>query len=102
VTQGPQPASQPDARNAPQTPPPADAPVSDRFRSHEPSPPEEIRRKLFFGGALVLAMASVYAGLFGWKVVQYPLAGLAVLTVLIALITGAVAPRPPRPPGTGS
>lgn len=106
MTEGSQPASQPDAGNAPQPPPPdqptQDPAVSDRFRSQEPSSPAEIRRKLYFGGALVLAMASVYAGLFGWPRAQYLLAGLAVVTVLVALITGAVPPRPPRPPGAGS
>ena len=90
----------------PDAPPPdqptPDSELSDRFRSREPSSPEEIRRKLFFGGALVLALASVYSGLFGWRLVQYLLSGLAVLTVLIALIAGAVPPRPPRPPGAAS
>lgn len=75
-----------------------DEPVSDRYRSYAPSEPAEIRRKLLFGAALLLAMASVYAGLFGWgRVLQYGLASLAVLTVLVALITGATGP--PRPPG---
>jgi hypothetical protein len=82
------------------TPPPSPAdyePVSDRYRSYTPSEPAEIRRKLLFGVALLLAMASVYAGLLGWgPVLQYGLAGLAALTVLIALITGATGP--PRPP----
>jgi hypothetical protein len=74
-----------------------DEPVSDRYRSYTPSEPAEIRRKLLFGVALVLAMASVYAGLLGWgRVLQYGLAGLAVLTVLVALISGATGP--PRPP----
>ena len=74
-----------------------DEPVSDRHRSYTPSEPAEIRRKLLFGVALLLAMASVYAGLFGWgRLLQYGLAGLAVMTVLIALITGATGP--PRPP----
>jgi hypothetical protein len=74
-----------------------DEPVSDRYRSYTPSEPSEIRRKLLFGVTLLLAIASVYAGLLGWgPVLQYGLAGLAVLTVLIALITGA--PGPPRPP----
>jgi len=73
-----------------------DEPVSDRHRSFTPSEPAEIRRKLLFGVALLLALASVYAGLLGWgRVLQYGLAGLAVLTVLIALITGATGP--PRP-----
>lgn len=73
-----------------------DEPISDRYRSSTPSEPAEIRRKLLFGVALLLALASVYAGLLGWgRVLQYGLAGLAVLTVLIALITGAAGP--PRP-----
>ena len=75
------------------TPPAApadDEPVSDRYRSYTPSEPAEIRRKLLFGVTLLLALASVYAGLLGWgPVVQYGLAGLAVLTVLVALISGA-------------
>ena len=75
----------------------ADEPVSDKYRSFTPSEPAEIRRKLFFGVALLLALASVYSGLLGWgRVLQYGLAGLAVLTVLVALISGAAGP--PRPP----
>ena len=82
----------------PPDPPADDEPVSDRYRSYTPSEPAEMRRKLLFGVALLLAMASVYAGLLGWgRVLQYGLAGLAVLTVLIALISGAMGP--PRPPG---
>jgi hypothetical protein len=82
-------------------PPAADEPVSDRYRSHTPSEPAEIRRKLFFGVALLLAMASVYAGLLGWgRVLQYGLAGVAVLTVLVAMVSGATGPPgPPSPPG---
>jgi hypothetical protein len=83
----------------PPDPPTPDEPLSDRYRSREPSSPEEIKRKLYFGAALVLALTSVYAGLFGWRRAQYLLAGLAVLTVLLALITGATGP--PRPPGAG-
>jgi hypothetical protein len=85
----------------PPAPPAADEPVSDRYRSYTPSEPAEIRRKLLFGVALLLAMASVYAGLLGWgRVLQYGLAGLAMLTVLIALISGATGPpRPPDAPG---
>jgi hypothetical protein len=80
--------------------PPADAPVSDRYRSSEPSEPAEIRRKLLFGVALVLAMASVYAGLLGWgRLLQYGLAGVAVLTVFAALVSGIPGrPQPPVPP----
>jgi hypothetical protein len=98
-----QPATPPgtDPVRTPPAPPADDEPVSDRYRSVAPSEPAEIRRKLLFGVALVLAMASVYAGLLGWgRVLQYGLAGLAVLTVLIALVSGATGPpRPPDPPG---
>jgi hypothetical protein len=92
----PVPESTPDpVRPAPATPA-DDEPISDRYRSSAPSEPAEIRRKLLFGVALLLALASVYAGLLGWgRVLQYGLAGLAVLTVLIALISGATGP--PRP-----
>ncbi len=78
--------------------PPDDEPVSDRYRSYTPSEPAEIRRKLLFGVALVLAMVSVYAGLLEWgRVLQFGFAALAVATVLIALISGATGP--PGPPG---
>jgi hypothetical protein len=85
-------------------PPVDDEPVSDRYRSHTPSEPAEIHRKLLFGLALILAMASVYSGLLGWgRTLQYGLAGLAVLTVVIAMISGATGPpappAPPTPPG---
>lgn len=99
------PSSEPPADPTPvPAPPAAEAPQSDRYRSVEPSPPEEIRRKLLFGVALVLAMASVYVGLLiRVPALQYALAGLAVLVVLIALVTGAAPPPPPSddrtPPG---
>jgi hypothetical protein len=96
----PQPVSRP-ADEPGRTPPVTrtdDEPYSDRYRSFTPSEPAEIRRKLLFGVTLLLALASVYAGLLGWgRVPQYGLAGLAVLTALIALISGATGP--PRPPG---
>lgn len=78
-----------------------DEPVSDRYRSYTPSEPAEIRRKLLFGVTLLLALASVYAGLLGWgPLVQYGLAGLAVVTMLIALVSGATGPPgPPDAPG---
>lgn len=80
--------------------PSADEPVSDRYRSFTPSEPAEIRRKLFFGAALLLALASVYSGLLGWgRVLQYGFAGLAVLVVFIALLSGATGP--PQPPRSG-
>lgn len=87
-------------------PPEADEPVPERYRSWTPSEPAEIRRKLLFGVALILALISVYAGLLGWGgVLQYGFASLAAATVLIALITGATgpprpaSPRTPPPPG---
>ncbi len=81
-------------------PPVDDEPVSDRYRSYTPSEPAEIRRKLFFGVALLLAMASVYSGLLGWgRVLQYGLASLAVLTVVVAMISGATGPPTPPTPG---
>jgi hypothetical protein len=89
-------------------PPDPDAPVSDRYRTHTPSEPAEIRRKLFFGAALVLAVLSMYAGLLGWgRLFQYGFAGLAVLIVFVALASGATGPPtrpappagPPAPPG---
>ena len=81
--------------------PSPDEPISDRYRSSAPSDPAEIRRKLLFGVALVLALASVYAGLLEWgRALQFGFAGLAVAAVLIALISGAAGPpgAPPRPP----
>jgi len=55
-----------------------------------PSEPGEIKRKLFFGAALVLAMGSMYAGILGaGRVVQYGLALLAVVVVIVAVGTGA-------------
>lgn len=94
------PVTEPQTSPAPST---DDEPVPDRYRSYTPSEPAEIRRKLFFGAALLLAMGSVYAGLLGWgRVLQYGLAGLAVLVVLIALVSGATGPpRPPDAPSPG-
>jgi hypothetical protein len=96
------------AVEASSAPPPDDEPVSDRYRSHTPAEPAEIRRKLLFGVALVLSLVSVYAGLLEWgRVLQFAFAGLAVATVLIALISGATGPPGPTgrmegpPPGPG-
>jgi hypothetical protein len=90
-----------DPIRTPPASPADDEPVSDRYRSYTPSEPAEIRRKLLFGVTLLLALASVYAGLLGWgPIVQYGLAGLAVLTMLVALVSGASGPpRPPDAPG---
>ena len=95
------PPEPPPAAGAPAgAPPTADEAHADRYRTIEPSPPEEIRRKLLFGVALVLALASVYVGLLlQSRALQYTLAGLAVLVVFIALLTGA---RPPAPPGNAN
>jgi hypothetical protein len=91
---------------APPVPPDPDAPVSDRYRSWTPSEPAEIHRKLLFGVALVLALASVYAGLLQWgRLVQYGLATLALVVVVVALVSGAQGPpgaaAGPPPPGPG-
>jgi len=84
-------------------PPPDDERVSDRYRSSTPSEPAEIRRKLLFGVALVLALVSVYAGLLEWgRVLQFGFAGLAVATVLLALISGATGPPGSPGPTDGS
>jgi hypothetical protein len=93
----PPPADPAPAPPRPAPPSPAasspDEPVSDRYRSYTPSEPAEIRRKLLFGAALVLAMVSVYAGLLDWgRPLQFGFAGLAAAVVLIALISGAAAP----------
>jgi hypothetical protein len=78
---------------SPPPPPAADEPVSDRYRSHTPSEPAEIRRKLLFGVALVLALVSMYAGLLQWgRLIQYGVAVLAVVVVLVALVSGASGP----------
>jgi hypothetical protein len=68
-------------------------------RTHTPSPPEEIRRKMLFGVALILSLASVYAGLLQLgRAVQWSLGGLALLAVLAGLVTGATGPpQPPAP-----
>ena len=50
-------------------------------------------RPLWFGVAMFSAFGSMYAGLFGVTVVQYPLIALAVLAVVMAIR----APVPPRP-----
>lgn len=52
-------------------------------------------RPLWFGVAMFSAFGSMYAGLFGLRVVQYPLIVVAVLAVVLAL--RAPAPPPPAP-----
>jgi hypothetical protein len=106
TTSDPEPSSAPPAAAPATTPaePPAEPPATDPFRSNVPSEPAEIHRKLLFGGALVCALISVYAGLLGWgRFVQYGFAGLAVLIVFAALISGVAAatprPGPPTRPG---
>jgi hypothetical protein len=59
-----------------------------------PAEPAEIRRKLLFGAALVLAMVSMYAGVFNWgRGLQYGLALAAMAIVLLALVTGSAAKK---------
>jgi hypothetical protein len=75
----------------PAAPPPEPLPP---HRQHTPASPAEMRRKLLFGLTLLLALASVYAGLFQMKALQYTLAGLSVLAIIVALLSGG-APSPP-------
>ena len=49
-------------------------------------------RPLWFGVALVSAFGSIFAGLFGLRIVQYPLIGLAVIAVLMAFRANAPPP----------
>jgi hypothetical protein len=59
-----------------------------------PSEPGDVKRKLFFGAALLLAMGSMYAGLLGaGRVIQYGLAILALVIVAVAMGSGAAARR---------
>ncbi len=51
-----------------------------------------MNRRLWFGVALVGAFGSIYAGLFGWTVVQFPLIALAVVALVLAF--RAAAPPP--------
>ncbi len=55
-----------------------------------------MQRRLLFGVAMVCAFGSIYAGMFGLRIVQYVLIGGAVL----ALLVGLRSPAPPeqRPP----
>jgi hypothetical protein len=48
-------------------------------------------RPLWFGVAMFSAFGSMYAGLFGVTVVQYPLIALAIVAVVLAI-------RAPAPP----
>ena len=49
-------------------------------------------RPLWFGVALFSAFGSIFAGLFGLRIVQYPLIGLAVIAVLMAFRADAPPP----------
>lgn len=47
-----------------------------------------VKRKLWFGLALVLALGSAYVGLLTtWQVVQYTLAGAAVIAAIVAVLS---------------
>lgn len=48
-------------------------------------------RPLWFGVAMFSAFGSMYAGLFGMRLVQYPLIAVAVVAVVMAM-------RAPAPP----
>ena len=49
-------------------------------------------RPLWFGVALFSAFGSIFAGLFGLRIVQYPLIGLAVVAVVMAFRADAPPP----------
>jgi hypothetical protein len=53
-------------------------------------------RPLWFGVAMFSAFGSMYAGLFGVTVAQYPLIALAVVAVVMAIRAPAL-PRPDDP-----
>jgi len=68
------------------TTPPDDTPPTS---VHQPPEPGDMKRHLFFGLALLLAFASMYAGVLQWgRVVQYALAVGALIVVLLAMTTG--------------
>ncbi len=51
-------------------------------------------RPLWFGLALVTAFGSIYAGLFGATILQYPLIAIAVIAIVFALRTPPPADDP--------
>ncbi|MCC6164335.1 MAG: hypothetical protein IT182_13380 [Acidobacteria bacterium] len=51
-------------------------------------------RSLWFGLALFTAFGSIYAGLFGATILQYPLVAMAIIAIVFALRT----PPPPDDP----
>lgn len=51
-----------------------------------------MNRRLWFGVALISAFGSIYAGMFGLRVVQYPLIALAVIALLLAFRADAPPP----------
>ena len=56
---------------------------------YPPSDPADVKRKLFFGVSLVLAMGSMYAGILGaGRVIQYGLAVAALIAVVVAVARG--------------
>ena len=55
-----------------------------------------MNRRLWFGIALISAFGSIYAGMFGARVAQYPLILLAVVALVLAF--RADVPPPPEDP----
>lgn len=53
-------------------------------------------RRLWFGVALISAFGSIYAGIFGLRIAQYPLIAFAVLALVLAF--RADAPPPVQDP----
>jgi hypothetical protein len=55
-------------------------------------------RRLWFGAALISAFGSIYAGMFGLRVLQFPLIMLAITALVLALRSDAT-PPPDDPRG---
>jgi hypothetical protein len=60
-----------------------------------------VKRKLLFGATLLCALLSMYAGLFGWRAVQYLLLAACVVLAVTALLTPDDDEPRGRPPGVG-
>jgi hypothetical protein len=80
---------QPTHSGPPMTPQPGPPPSSPR--AGDPSATEEsVRRKLLMGAALLLALTSIYAGVFNvGRLAQIVLAAGATMAVVLALTSGS-------------